>query len=317
MTGQDGGIVESAMLSTVFSRRTSSKQWSRRWQPCGWRTVSEQAHGSWPFRAIDNAPTIPGDLDVVLVSHTHWDREWYASAEWFRGRLVGVVDQVLDQLAADPEWAFVLDGQTIVVDDYLDARPQRRTQLEGFVREGRLAIGPWYVQPDSLLPGAESHIRNLLEGTRSARSYGRTSTVAYTPDSFGHPASFPMIFSGFGLGSFVYWRGHGDEIDELPARWRWGSNDGSEVLALHLHGSYLAAATLEPDMGTATRRLRDLAGSLSERSPDSVVLMNGIDHAGPDANTKAVADELRELTGWSVRRGTLDDAIESSRTAAA
>jgi hypothetical protein len=165
------------------------------------------------------------------------------------------------------------------------------------------------VQPDSLLPSGEAHIRNLLEGRLSCEANGGTSRVAYTPDSFGHPACFPTLFQGFGLDAFVYWRGHGSERDDLPARWTWRSRDGSEILAWHLEGSYLAAANLEPDAEVAAARLRDLASALAVRSPHRVLLMNGVDHAVPDPHTEAVALELANRTGWDVRRSTLDDAV--------
>jgi mannosylglycerate hydrolase len=266
--------------------------------------------GAWPFRGTGAVPAAPEVLTACLISHTHWDREWYASLEWFRSRLVVTVDRVLDLLAADPGWAYVLDGQVSVVTDYLADRPARRGELAAAVASGRLAIGPWYVQPDSLLPAGESHIRNLLEARAVASDIGPMSRVAYTPDSFGHPAWFPMLFAGFDLRAFVFWRGHGDERDELPARWRWCARDGSSVLAVHLEGSYLAAASLEPDAGAAAARLRDLASSLAVRSPGTVLLMNGIDHAMPDPNTADVARALGDLTGWTVRRTTIDGALD-------
>ena len=69
-------------------------------------------------------------VDILLVSHTHWDREWYRTFEAFRARLVDTVDRVLELLAEDPGWKFVLDGQSIVVEDYLAVRPDRRAELE-------------------------------------------------------------------------------------------------------------------------------------------------------------------------------------------
>src|SRR6185369_15388982 len=166
-------------------------------------------------------------MRCVLVSHTHWDREWYRTFQGFRARLVDAIDRVLDLVAADPGFRFLLDGQTIVLEDYLEIRPGRRAEIESACRARRIAIGPWYVQPDSLLPSGESHIRNLLEGRRVGSAFGPVSSVAYTPDSFGHPAQFPQIFSGFGLEPFVYWRGNGDEIDDLPAEYLWEAPDGS------------------------------------------------------------------------------------------
>ena len=56
-----------------------------------------------------------------LVSHTHWDREWYLPYQNFRLKLVHLIDNLLDLLAKDPNYRyFMLDGQTIVLDDYLE-----------------------------------------------------------------------------------------------------------------------------------------------------------------------------------------------------
>ncbi|MGA8724290.1 MAG: glycosyl hydrolase-related protein [Acidimicrobiales bacterium] len=247
--------------------------------------------------------------DVLLVSHTHWDREWYRTFEAFRARLVDTVDRVLDQLAEDPEWRFLLDGQTIVLEDYLVVRPSRRDQLVAAVSSGRLAVGPWYVQPDSLLPSGESHVRNLLEGRRVAESFGGVSTVAYAPDSFGHPAQFPQVFAGFGLSPFVYWRGNGDEIDRLGPVYRWEAPDGSAVLTYTLLRGYFSAAGLQPDPDVAAEGLEGVLRSIGpvERAP--LVLMNGVDHAYPQPHTGAVAAALAGRTGREVRRGVLDDVV--------
>ncbi|MEX2394935.1 MAG: alpha-mannosidase, partial [Actinomycetota bacterium] len=126
-------------------------------------------------------------MDVILVPTTHWDREWYRTFQAFRARLVDTVDQVLDMMVADPEYTFLLDGQTIVLEDYVAVRPHRRAELESHIRAGRIEIGPWYVQPDSLIPGGETHVRNLAEGRRVGEGFGPVTRVAYTPDSFGHP----------------------------------------------------------------------------------------------------------------------------------
>jgi mannosylglycerate hydrolase len=62
-------------------------------------------------------------MQVFLVSHTHWDREWYRTFQTFRARLVDTIDRVLELLAADDGFRFLLDGQTIVLEDYLEIRP--------------------------------------------------------------------------------------------------------------------------------------------------------------------------------------------------
>ena len=62
---------------------------------------------------------------VHVVSHTHWDREWYRPYQVFRTRLVDVVDAMIELLDKDVDYRyFHLDGQTIVLDDYLEIRPE-------------------------------------------------------------------------------------------------------------------------------------------------------------------------------------------------
>ena len=243
----------------------------------------------------------------VLVSHFHWDREWYRPFEAYRARLVDAVDRVLDLLDADPGYRFLLDGQAIVVEDYLAVRPERRPALEAGLRAGRLAAGPWYVQPDSLLPSGEAHVRNLLHGRRVLGALGPVSTVGYVPDSFGHPAQLPQLLAGFGLGSFVYWRGSGDEIDEVGPVYRWVAPDGSAVEALLLREGYFNAAGLPADAAGAASVLAALAARLAAAG-SPVLLMNGFDHALPDPHTGAAAAALARLTGATVLRGLLEDA---------
>ncbi len=251
-------------------------------------------------------------MRCTIVSHTHWDREWYRSFQSFRARLVDTVDCVLDLVAQDPDYHFQLDGQSIAVEDYLAIRPERRAELEAACRAGQVAIGPWYVQPDSLLPSGESHVRNLLEGRRVAREFGEPCQIAYTPDSFGHPAQFPQLFSGFGLGPFIYWRGNGDEIMDLGSEYRWQAPDGSEVLCCHLAKGYFPAWGFGDDVSKAAARLETLAVELrGTASGDSILLMNGLDHVLPDENTREVAEALAKATGWQVERGLLDHFVES------
>ncbi|HEY8514039.1 MAG TPA: glycosyl hydrolase-related protein [Candidatus Binatia bacterium] len=247
-------------------------------------------------------------MKVFLVSHTHWDREWYRTFQTFRARLVDTVDRVLELLEEDEGFRFLLDGQTIALEDYLEVRPERRAALEAACRAGRIAIGPWWVQPDSLLPAGEAHVRNLLEGRRVGDAFGPTSRVAYTPDSFGHPAQLPQLFAGFGLGPFVYWRGNGDELDDLPAEWTWQGPDGSTVLAHHLGEGYFAASGLPHDPDEAAAFLSDLVARLAARTRnDAVLLMNGFDHAPPEAHGGVAAAALAAASGHDVHRALLED----------
>src|SRR5215204_3033626 len=94
------------------------------------------------------APIRPSPLRVLLVAHTHWDREWYHPASRFRQRLVALVDALLDTAAGGGEQVsaqspFLLDGQAIVLRDYASVRPERAEELGKLLRSGAVEAGPW------------------------------------------------------------------------------------------------------------------------------------------------------------------------------
>ncbi len=229
---------------------------------------------------------------AFIVSHTHWDREWYLTFHEFRVNLVRVVGGVLDALERDGDFrCFVLDGQTVVLEDYLEARPEDEERLRRLVRAGALVIGPWYQLPDEFLVSAEAHVRNLQIGHRVARRFGPVQKVGYVPDSFGHIAQMPQILRRAGIDSFIYWRGNGDELEDLGLEYLWTAPDGSEVIAVNQLGGYCNAAGLgfaeiwhahtrrEVDLDLAVAKVRELFERMDERSNGDVCLLsNGCDH---------------------------------------
>jgi alpha-mannosidase len=221
---------------------------------------------------------------IHLVSHTHWDREWYQTFQQFRFRLVRLVDQLLDLLDGSDFLFFTLDGQTIVLDDYLEIRPEQESRVRRLVQAGKLMIGPWYVLPDEFLEGPEAMVRNLLAGRRGCRRFGDDiqpmERICYIPDTFGHVGQLPQIAAGFGQEAVCLWRGVGDAPTEL----RWAAPDGTERLLLHLRDSYSNGALLPPDEAGFIRTLAAQIDSLAPHAPTShLLLMVGTDHMAPHA----------------------------------
>ncbi|MGE5927575.1 MAG: alpha-mannosidase, partial [Gemmatimonadota bacterium] len=169
-----------------------------------------------------------------LIFHTHWDREWYLPRAAFTARLVPVVDWLIDALEQDEAFrTFLLDGQTVLLEDYLRVRPEQAARVHHLVATGRLATGPWYVLADELIPSGESLIRNLLLGSSASRRLGRRLEVLYSPDAFGHPAVWPQLAAQFGIAHGVLWRGLAPALDDGDL-FRWAAPDASEVLLYHL-----------------------------------------------------------------------------------
>jgi hypothetical protein len=182
---------------------------------------------------------------ITLVAHTHWDREWYQPFEVFRAHLVEMLDEALDELERDRRLAFTLDGQVALVDDYLELRPMAEPRIRALVQAGRLHVGPWYTQADTLLSDGEALVRNLAFGMRRAELLGGAMRVGYMPDQFGHAAQLPQLFRLFGIDGAVLWRGVGPE--RPPHAFKWVGLDGSEVTALWLQDGYASGRRLPSD----------------------------------------------------------------------
>ncbi len=251
-----------------------------------------------------------------LVSHSHWDREWYLTFQQFRLRLVHLVDHVLDLLATDPEFKhFTLDGQAIVLEDYLQMRPERENELRGHLQSGRLLAGPWYLQPDEFLVSPEAILRNLSQGERTLERYGGSRMmVGYLPDTFGHIGQMPQILRGFGIESACLMRG----LDEEPCELWWEAPNGSRVLLAYLRDGYGNAAglpTAQPDLFLAEIiRLRDALRPHS--AGDHLLLMHGTDHTVPPTETSAAlraAIPRLEASGDCLMHSTLPAYLQAIR----
>ncbi|HTR62931.1 MAG TPA: hypothetical protein VMH37_14565, partial [Candidatus Binataceae bacterium] len=144
---------------------------------------------------------------LYFVVHTHWDREWYQPFQQMRARLVAMADRMIPLVESGEIPFFHFDGQTIVLDDYLEIRPEMAPRLKALIRAGKIQVGPWYVLADSFLVSGESLVRNLEIGMATARKFGRPLDVGYLPDQFGHIAQLPQILAGFGFRTAALWRG--------------------------------------------------------------------------------------------------------------
>jgi alpha-mannosidase len=252
-------------------------------------------------------------LHVTIVSHTHWDREWYQPFQVFRFHLVALIDRLLDLLDRDPAYrSFLLDGQTILLDDYLAIRPEREADLRRLIAQGRLVIGPWYILPDEFLVSPEATVRNLMLGARVCARFGARMLVGYTPDPFGHISQLPQILAGCGIEAAALQRGLSDEPTEL---W-WAAPDGTRLLLIYFRAGYsnFAWAPTTPDAFTRAveRQIERLA---PHAHTPNVLLMNGTDHMLPQPELPGlIAAANARLAGRAVLvHGTLADYVAAVR----
>lgn len=168
-----------------------------------------------------------------IISHTHWDREWRVP-EWnSRWRLKVMIDKLLDKLEEQPELCFLFDGQVVGIHDYLEICPDRRQEVEGYIKSGQLQVGPWYNLPDLYPVCGEALIRNLLCGMLEAKKLGKCLSIGYTTFGWGQTAQFPQIFKGFGIDQVVC--GKNVSKERAPhSEFHWESPDGSVVFSTRL-----------------------------------------------------------------------------------
>ena len=236
-----------------------------------------------------------------VVSHTHWDREWYNTFQQFRMRLVELTDSLIELMERDPEFKyFTFDGQTIVLEDYLEIRPENEKRLRKLTKAGRIIVGPWYNQPDEFLVSGESMIRNLLLGKKQSEDYGSYLESGYVPDCFGHISQFPQLMRGFGIDNAVLFRGI--TADQTESEFMWRSPDGSAVLVAKMPDNnaysnffYRLQQSLRDenqplDEEQVTREVEGLLeDSISEKPTTSHLLfMDGCDHVFPQFKTPGI-----------------------------
>lgn len=244
--------------------------------------------------------------EVHLYLHTHWDREWYRSFEGYRYRLIRSLQEILVYLEAHPDQEFLLDGQTVVLEDYLALYPQDQGRIARLIQAGRLHIGPWYVLPDEFLVSGEALIRNLQVGLKQSRALGQTRFCAYLPDMFGHPAQIPQILQQSGLSPAVIWRG----VQPDSAYFSWKGLAGEPLPTQHLtKGYYQDALHMEnPDKALMASFLEAIAAATPEDLP--LLLPVGADHMGLPRDFEAKYKWLQEtFPDYHFRQSTLLDYL--------
>lgn len=225
-----------------------------------------------------------------IISHTHWDREWYLPYEKHHVRLVALVDSLLDKLDQGGEFkSFYLDGQTIILEDYLQVRPENKERLEKHIRDGRILIGPWYILQDAFLTSGEANVRNMQIGHRDARKYGEPSKIGYFPDTFGLVGQIPQLMQQSGISNAFFGRGvkptgfnntvsdggYESSFSELI----WEGPDGSKVLGILFANWYSNGNEVPVDEAEAKAFWdRKLADAEKYAATGELLFMNGCDH---------------------------------------
>ena len=239
---------------------------------------------------------------VHILSHSHWDREWYLPFESHRMRLVELIDDLIELFETDPDFhSFHLDGQTIVLDDYLAIRPEKEGVLRDLIKRGKLKIGPFYILQDDFLISNESNVRNQLIGQAECDKWGGRTAIGYFPDTFGNMGQAPQLLKLGELDVAAFGRGvrpigfdnHVLDEKQFVSRFsemNWQSPDGSQVLGILFANWYSNGNEIPTDPQEAKEfwdQKLEQVGLYA--STNQWLMMNGCDHQPVQKNlTEAI-----------------------------
>ncbi|SJL83415.1 glycoside hydrolase family 38 C-terminal domain-containing protein [Vibrio palustris] len=228
---------------------------------------------------------------VHLIPHTHWDYEWYFTHPESSVQLTYHMDDVFQALDQQQIQQYLLDGQTSIVEDYLQLAPENENRLRKLVTNGQIKIGPWYTQTDQLIISGESIVRNLLIGSNIADSLGASWDIGYVPDAFGQSIDMPKIYNGFGINHSVFWRGLSSDTCE-SREFVWTSEDGSKVNCYQIRNGYYLAepqiSGMDPD---------ELVAQISEgTTADVIPFPYGADQIKVDFDVKSKIESYNSTT---------------------
>ncbi|MBE3040356.1 MAG: alpha-mannosidase [Chloroflexi bacterium] len=174
-----------------------------------------------------------------LIGNAHIDPVWLWS--WQEGYQVikATFRSALDILRAYPEFTFTASSAAFY--EWIEhSDPAMFAEIRQYVAEGRWELaGGWWIEPDCNLPCGESFARQALFGQRYFKEkFGRIASTGYAIDSFGHCGSLPQILKKSGLESYIFMRPGPHEKDLPSPVFRWQAQEGSQVLAFRITGSY-------------------------------------------------------------------------------
>lgn len=228
---------------------------------------------------------------VHVISHSHWDREWYVPYEKHHMLLIELIDDVLELFETDPDFdSFYLDGQTILLDDYLEVRPEKRPLLEKHIQNGNLKIGPFYILQDAFLTSSESNVRNMLIGHQESEKWGQKGELGYYPDTFGLVGQTPQLMAELDIDVAAFGRGvkptgfankttEEDNFVSSYSEMNWSGVDGTEITGL-LFANWYSNGNEIPATREKAKKYWDKKLEEAElyASTDQLLFMNGVDH---------------------------------------
>jgi alpha-mannosidase len=204
-----------------------------------WRLMLARANER-PSRHLEvdvAAEPQPGrEIDVPLIGHAHLDVAWLWTYDATRRKALRTFATAMREMENDSRYV------------YAQSQPQEYAWVfaadRGLADRIRAKAGTnWdagvaalWVELDLHAPSGESVLRQFGHGIRWMRdNVGIEPSVAWLPDTFGFPSTFPILAAHAGVPYFATTKLQWNETTRWPyPRFRWIGDDGSTLVSAML-----------------------------------------------------------------------------------
>ncbi|MCD6397820.1 MAG: hypothetical protein J7L71_09795, partial [Spirochaetaceae bacterium] len=218
------------------------------------------------------------------------------------------------------EYIFVLGGQRSMVEDFFEELNKYgvstniyKKKIRKYVKQKRLFIGPYYLQPDWQLLSEESLVRNMLIGNQLASDLGGSMNVGWMMDNFGQISQTAQIHKEFGMKGLYVWRGVEMDPENVQSEFLWESPDGTRIPSIYLLDSYRNVMRLAEYENIMKQRVFAEVIKLKPfTTTTNILLMNGYDQEMvPDDIQPFIKDEQMDTEELAVFQSTPEKFMDA------
>lgn len=219
---------------------------------------------------------------IHLVANSHIDPVWLWDRQEGIDEVLNTFRSACDRLDEYSDLKFTASSACFY--QWLEEHaPDIFDRVRQFVQQRRWeVVGGWWVEMDCNLPTAASFRASAAISRRYLWSrLAAEIPVAFSPDTFGHPATLPALLSDSGFRYYVFSRPSAGEMPHLPADLFYWERDGKRVLCYRLRYHY-------------SQGYGNWEGTLDRALSDDVFLQRGLacylfgvgDHGGGPARAE-------------------------------
>jgi len=183
-----------------------------------------------------------------MIANSHIDPVWLWDKYEGIDEVINTFKSACDRLDEYPDLKFT--ASSISFYKWVEiCAPEVFERIKLHVALGRWEIvGGWLVEADCNLPITESFINSAkISREFTLDRFGIQSEVAYSPDTFGHPASMPTMLTDTGFKYYIFSRPSMQEKPDLPGNLFYWEHHGKRVLCQRLKYHYSQGSGWTPE----------------------------------------------------------------------